>query len=218
MLASNTWACAWISVAALVFSSSVCPARDVVISSFEGGSYRDWKPTGTAFLKGPATGDQIAKLEIENATGDGLASSEIEGDKPTGTLASPVFRIERTHISFLIGGGNYERHACLNLLVGGKVVRSATGWNSDRLVPGSWDVQPWKGKQAQIQIVDEASGSWGHINVDDIVQTDHPKRPLNSQPLYQETHRPQFHFTARQWVMDRLNPGMRQEGWLNDLD
>jgi len=38
------------------------------------------------------------------------------------------------------------------------------------------------------------------------------------QLLYQESHRPQFHFTARQWAMDRLHPGMRQEGWLNDLN
>ncbi|MEU4292596.1 hypothetical protein AB0E63_30600 [Kribbella sp. NPDC026596] len=36
--------------------------------------------------------------------------------------------------------------------------------------------------------------------------------------MYGETWRPQYHFTARQFVMDRLNPGMRQEGWLNDLN
>jgi fructan beta-fructosidase len=79
--------------------------------------------------------------------------------------------------------------------------------------------EPFVGQQAQIQIVDEASGSWGHINIDRIVQTDRPERlPAVTQPLYQETHRPQFHFTARQWTSDRLNPGMRQEGWLNDLN
>ncbi|HZO84671.1 MAG TPA: glycoside hydrolase family 32 protein [Verrucomicrobiae bacterium] len=209
----------WMALAAHVLSSQVCAADDVVISSFDPGTYGDWKATGTAFEKGPASGDLITKLEIENAVGTGVASSEIEGDGPTGTLVSPAFNIQRPYISFLIGGGNYELHTCLNLLVGGKVVRSATGWNSDRLVHASWDVRPWVGKQAQIQLVDEASGSWGHINVDHIVQTDHPTRlPLNSQPLYQETHRPQFHFTARQWTMDRLNPGMRQEGWLNDLN
>ena len=37
-------------------------------------------------------------------------------------------------------------------------------------------------------------------------------------PLYQESLRPQFHFTARQWTMDRLNPGPKDEGWLNDLN
>ena len=41
-----------------------------------------------------------------------------------------------------------------------------------------------------------------------------PPRP----DLYQEACRPQFHFTARQWTLHKLNPGMREEGWLNDLN
>ncbi|MCW3098047.1 MAG: Beta-fructosidase, levanase/invertase [Chthonomonadaceae bacterium] len=36
--------------------------------------------------------------------------------------------------------------------------------------------------------------------------------------LYQEKYRPQFHFTARQWTVHALNPGMREEGWLNDVN
>jgi sucrose-6-phosphate hydrolase SacC (GH32 family) len=52
-----------------------------------------------------------------------------------------------------------------------------------------------------------------------VLLTDNPERlPVTTQPLYQETHRPRFHFTARQWTMDRLDPYMRQEGWLNDLN
>jgi len=206
-------------VAAQVGSLQVCAADDISISNFDGRSYGDWQATGTAFRRGPASGDLLGKLEIENAAGDGVASSEIEGDGPTGTLTSPSFKVERPFISFRIGGGHYERHTCLNLLVGGKVVRSATGWNSDRLIAQTWDVRPWAGREVQIQLVDEASANWGHINVDHIIQTDNPERPLVTKgPLYQEAHRPQFHFTARQWAMDRLNPGMRQEGWLNDLN
>lgn len=34
--------------------------------------------------------------------------------------------------------------------------------------------------------------------------------------LYAEKYRPQFHFTARQWTVRQLNPGQREEGWLND--
>ncbi len=34
--------------------------------------------------------------------------------------------------------------------------------------------------------------------------------------LYREKYRPQFHFTARQWTVRKLNPGQREEGWLND--
>jgi len=201
---------------ALSFSAA---SADLVVADFDGQNYGNWTATGTAFRRGPAHEGQLATLEIENAVGSGVASSEIEGDGPQGTLTSPAFKVEREYISFRIAGGNYERHTCLNLLVGGAIVRSATGWNSDGLVAQSWDVRPWAGQRAQIQIVDEASGGWGHLNVDRILQTDRPERPpVTTQPLYQETHRPQFHFTARQWTMNRLHPGMRQEGWLNDLN
>jgi sucrose-6-phosphate hydrolase SacC (GH32 family) len=195
-----------------------CSAADLVIGDFR-TNYGDWKMTGTAFSPGAAAGGLLARLEIENSLDDAVASSEIEGDQPRGTVTSPAFKIARRYLSFRIGGGDYEHHTCLNLLINGKVVRSATGWRSDRLVPASWDVSPFLGQSAQVQIVDEASGDWGHINVEHIVQTDQPERlPVVTEPLYQETLRPQFHFTARQWTMDRLNPRERQEGWLNDLN
>jgi len=107
----------------------------------------------------------------------------------------------------------------VNLLLDGKVVKSATGWRSDRLMPASWDVRQFRGRNAQIQVVDSARGDWGHINVAQVMQTDRPERfPVDAGPLYREALRPQFHFTARQWTLDRLNPGMRQEGWVNDLN
>ncbi|MDB6170861.1 MAG: hypothetical protein JWL59_172 [Chthoniobacteraceae bacterium] len=197
----------------------VCSADDLAIGDFKGPGYGDWKATGTAFQKGPASGDLLSKLEIENASGAGVASSEIDGDKPTGTLTSTEFKISKKYISFRISGGNYEYHTCLNLLINGKVVRSATGWKSDRLVSVSWEVSRFMGRAAQVQIMDEASGDWGHINVDQIIQTDKPERlPVVTEPLYHELLRPQFHFTARQWTVDRLNPGMREEGWINDLN
>jgi sucrose-6-phosphate hydrolase SacC (GH32 family) len=194
-------------------------AGDLAIGDFRGTNYGTWKQTGTAFKSGPATGGLLLKLEIENSRDQAVASSEMEGDGPTGTLTSPEFKIARPYISFRIGGGDYEHHTCLNLLMEGKVVRSATGWRSDHLVPASWDVRRYIGRNAQVQLVDEASGDWGHINVEHIVQTDEPERlPVVTEPLYQESLRPQFHFTARQWTMDRLNPRERQEGWVNDLN
>ncbi|HTI99999.1 MAG TPA: glycoside hydrolase family 32 protein [Dongiaceae bacterium] len=192
---------------------------DVAIGNLSANSYGDWKATGTAFNPGPATGDWLPKLEIENAAGNVVVSSEKEGDGPTGTLTSPEFKLERKYIAFRIGGGDYERDTCVDLLIAGKVVKRATGWRSDRLVSTSWDVSAWQGQMAQLQVVDTASGDWGHVNVAGFVQTDAPERlPVSVGPLYHEALRPQFHFTARQWTMDRLNPGMQQEGWINDLN
>jgi fructan beta-fructosidase len=206
-------------VAAILGLMPACLGADLIIGDFRGAGFGDWVTTGTAFGSGPASGSLLPKLEIESAPDGAAASSEIEGDTPTGTLTSPTFKIQRKYISFLVAGGDYERDTCVNLLVGGKVVRSATGWRSDRLVPVSWDVSSWAGQTAQVQLVDHATGDWGHINVARIVQTDVPERfPVVDQPLYRESLRPQFHFTARQWTMDRLNPRERQEGWINDLN
>ena len=36
----------------------------------------------------------------------------------------------------------------------------------------AWDVAELKGAEAQIEIVDEVTGEWGHITVDQIVQSD----------------------------------------------
>jgi fructan beta-fructosidase len=194
-------------------------AEDLPIGHFGATDYGDWQLTGTAFRSGSAPENLLPKLKIENARDHQVVSSEREGDGPTGTLTSPEFQITRKYISVLIAGGDHERDTCVNLLVNGKIVRSATGWRSDRLAPASWDVSRFAGQTARVQIVDNESGDWGHINVDRLCQTDNPERlPTVTGPLYQESLRPQFHFTAREWTMDRLNPGMQQEGWLNDLN
>jgi len=195
------------------------PAADLNIGRFGETNFGDWTLTGTAFDSGPLTVDQAAHWGIENARDQSVITSKQTGDGPTGSLTSPEFKIKRKYISFLVGGGDYEHDTCVNLLINGQVVRSAIGWRNDRLVPDSWDVSSFAGKKARVQILDQATGDWGHINVDQILQTDAPERlPLNTGPLYQESLRPQFHFTARQWTMNRLNPGTQQEGWVNDLN
>ncbi|MDT7798728.1 MAG: fructan beta-fructosidase [Actinomycetota bacterium] len=194
--------------------------EDIVVADFEGADWSGWTVQGTAFGAGPVRGyARLASMDIAAFHGDGVASSESGGDGPTGTITSPEFTIRRRYLAHGIGGGDYEYVTCLNLLVDGEVVRSATGRTSDTLVPGSWDVAEFAGRRARIQLVDTATGDWGHVNADHVVQTDRPEvPPANTQPLYGETWRPRAHFTARQWAMNRLEPGQRQEGWLNDLN
>lgn len=192
---------------------------DVTIGEFEAADFAPWTAEGDAFSKGPARGSLPAELGIRGVRGVGVASSERDGDGPTGTLESPPFVINRRHLAFAIGGGRYERDACLDLVIDGKVVKSATGDNRDDLIPQSWDLARYRGKTARLRIVDRATGSWGHVNVDHVVLADAPERAsVITQPLYRETFRPQFHFTARQWTVDRLNPQRREEGWINDLN
>jgi sucrose-6-phosphate hydrolase SacC (GH32 family) len=157
---------------------------DILIADFEGEDYGDWKVTGDAFGRGPARGTLPNQMPVTGFLGKGLVNSFHGGDKSTGTLTSPAFKLQRNYIKFLIGGGKHPGHTCINLLVGGRVVRTATGPNdrsggSEHLDWHSWDVAEFTGKTAVIQIVDTATGGWGHITVDHIVQTDRkPPRVL----------------------------------------
>ena len=160
--------------------SRVSAADDIVIADFEGETYGAWKVTGDAFGPGPAHGPLPGQMNVEGFTGKGLVNSFHHGDGGTGSLTSPEFKIERPYIRFLIGGGHDPDKLALNLLVAGKKVRSSSGSNSqpggsENLEPGSWDVAEFLGKMATIEIVDQATGGWGHINVDQIVQTE--KKP-----------------------------------------
>ncbi|MBN1418184.1 MAG: GH32 C-terminal domain-containing protein [Planctomycetes bacterium] len=154
------------------------PARDdILIADFEGETYGEWKATGEAFGPGPARGTLPNQMEVSGFLGEGLVNSYFKGDDTTGTLASPSFRIQRKYINFLIGGGMHPKEACIDLIVDGKVVRTATGPNdkpggSERLDWYSWDVAALEGKVAAIEIVDRRKGGWGHINIDQITQSD----------------------------------------------
>ena len=56
----------------------------------------------------------------------------------------------------------------MRLLVDGRVVHSATGRNQERLRTVRWDVSPFHGHPARLEIVDQATSSWGHIQVDEV--------------------------------------------------
>ena len=150
---------------------------DMVIADFEGTTYGDWTVAGEAFGPGPAQGTLPNQMSVDGFLGKGLVNSYFHGDRTTGTLTSPEFVIKRKFISFLIGGGGWPGQTCMNLLVDGRSARTATGPNtqpggSEHLDWSQWDVSEFAGQKAVIQIVDDATGGWGHINVDQIVQTD----------------------------------------------
>ena len=160
---------------------------DIVIADFEGPTYGDWKVEGTAFGKGPAHGTLPGQMPVEGFEGHGFVNSYNGGDDSTGILTSPPFKIERKFINFLIGGGGWTNETCINLLIGGKAVRTASGTNteaggSEALSPDSWDTSDLIGKTAVIQIVDNRKGGWGHINVDQIVQSNR-RAPVSTAAL-----------------------------------
>ncbi len=182
-------------VVGVLFQTLAGGTEDILIADFEGKDYGAWKVEGTAFGPGPARGTLPGQMEVTGFKGKGLVNSYYGGDQSVGTLTSPPFTIERDYLCFLIGGGGYKGQTCINLLVDGKIVRTATGPNthpggSERLSWHCWDVRDLKGKTAIIQIVDARRGGWGHINVDHIIQTNRKRqeRPATRTILIQKAY------------------------------
>jgi len=157
-------------------------SRDILIVDFDCDTYGDWKVEGDAFGSRPAEANVSPRNRVVGHWGKGLVNSFLGGDVPTGRLTSPPFTIERKHINFLIGAGNHEGETCLNLTVDGKTVRSTVGPalkndnNEEILDWYSWDVAEFTGNQATLQIIDNCSRGWGHINVDHVFQSDEPRK------------------------------------------
>ena len=168
----------------LAATSSSLLAQDILLSNFEETNYvwlsgGVWTATGTCFGSGPARDTLPNQETVDGYLGNGFVDTYLNGDASTGTLTSPSFTIQRNYIKFLIGGGSYRGEGGfggetrVDLLVGGQVVQHAAG-------PGEWEHLDWEqwdvggllGQTAQIRIVDTATGGWGHLDVDEIVESD----------------------------------------------
>lgn len=148
------------------------PRPKIVVMDFEGPDYGDWEVTGEAFGKAPAHGTLASQQSVSGFLGGGLVNTFLGGDSPHGTLRSPALTIMRKYINFLIGGGSHADETCINLLVDGQIVRTATGKDNEKLEWHFWNVEDLQGKTARLEIVDRHSGGWGHINIDQIEMAD----------------------------------------------
>ncbi|MFO0829583.1 MAG: GH116 family glycosyl hydrolase [Phycisphaerales bacterium] len=156
---------------------------DVTVADFESGTYQGWSSTGDAFGKRPRTKDDIKDYQGDvNMQGRYTANTHetrngedvTQADRHIGTLTSEPFKLERDWLRFRIGGGNHSGQTCVNLLVDGAPVRTATGHNNNRMRLDHFDVREFVGREARIQLVDAWTGSWGQIGADDFVLTDSP--------------------------------------------
>lgn len=166
----------WIGLASTVFA-----ADDLLIADFEGDTYGSWKVAGEAFGPGPAKGNLPGQMAVSGYEGERLVNSFFQGDGTTGKLTSPEFTIERPWINFLLGGGQHQDQLVVKLLVDGEAVLTSSGSNaepggSEALDWESWDVSRFLGKKGTIEIIDNATGGWGHINVDQITQSDQRRK------------------------------------------
>ncbi len=150
------------------------PSGDVVIfDDFENG-YAKWTITGSAFGSRPAEGTLADQQQVSGYMGSHLVNSYLDGDHTVGDMFSEPFVVNHEYVSFMIGGGYHPGLTAIELIVGGEVVQSATGRNSEQLMWHNWDVSAYVGQSAYLRIVDEVTGEWGHINIDHICFTTAP--------------------------------------------
>ncbi len=143
-----------------------------VVSGFESSAYDPgWTTTGSFTGTGPSF--EYLPGMVGNAVLDTFAGG---GDPATGTITSPAFTLDRNHLHFLLAGGNHPPgspgQTSIALLVNGQVVRTATGDDTGVLKPIDWDVSALQGQSAQVQVIDQATGAWGHIMADQLLLSD----------------------------------------------
>jgi fructan beta-fructosidase len=161
-----------------------------VFADFENG-FGDWKIEGDAFDNAPATGAVDGQQAVDGFLGKGFANS------------------------FHVGGGAHDTNTCINLIVDGKVIRSAEGDAAERLDWKSWDVADLKGNNAHIEIVDRWTEGWGHINVDQILFSDKPAKPATNPALWADYGRD--FYAAVSWSDVPKEDGRRVWlGWMSN--
>lgn len=140
-----------------------------VFADFEGADWGDWTVTGTAFGTQPAIGNLPDQQSVNGFVGKGFVNSYHKGDGSTGKLLSPEFTINKKYINFLIGGG-IGNSLTIKLIVEGEELFSTQAVkNQETLRWKGWNVSSKIGQKAHIEIIDNATGGWGHILIDQIV-------------------------------------------------
>ncbi|MEQ9409689.1 MAG: PSD1 and planctomycete cytochrome C domain-containing protein [Fuerstiella sp.] len=147
---------------------------ETIFEDFESTALDGWEVSGDAFADGTAAGTLPGQQPVSGFQGQRLVNSWRGSDRPQGALRSAEFSVTLPFISFYIGGGAHKDNTCVNLVVDGRTVRTATGRNNEQLLPESWDVSEFLGRTARIEIIDHSTEAWGHINVDHIVFGSHP--------------------------------------------
>lgn len=165
------------------------PAGDLLFNGFEvpdGSTLADAGWTGTGDLAPsfqPATsgGDYYIGAKRINTWETGSTP----GDDRQGTLTSPEFTLTRSFVSLLVGGGQRSPETGqvleAQLLVDGNVVRTLAGDDAGQLNWKGWDVSEFAGRAAQLRIVDQATGGWGHLTLDHVMLTDQASVPRSDE-------------------------------------
>ncbi|MDX3225165.1 GH32 C-terminal domain-containing protein [Streptomyces sp. ME19-01-6] len=108
-----------------------------------------------------------------------------------------------------------SQETSVNLIVDGKVVRSATGAGSETLDWASFDMRPYAGQKAQLQIVDMNTAGWGHLLADQFTAADAPAKSVVQRADWADYGKD--YYAAVSW--ENAPGGKRYMiGWMNNWD
>ncbi|MGB7324893.1 MAG: glycoside hydrolase family 32 protein [Rubripirellula sp.] len=218
---------------AILLAASTAHADELLFpnADFESGTLEGWTVDGEAFKVQPTRGDNTAARNREPANMQGTwwiggyekyngkqgKPGATAGDSLTGTLTSREFTIKQPYITFRVGAGHLPGKVGVKLLVDGQTIELATGVDDETMVMHSSDVKAFVGKTARLQIFDNETGGWGHINADDFRGTAKPSPDTTNEFAftgeisasaypsvgYDQPNRPQFHFMSKKnWIND----------------
>jgi hypothetical protein len=149
-----------------------------MLFDFEQGHLRGWDIEGTAWSKrpvrGPVRGQGPVPDRVSRWRGRYFVTSMHGGDRATGMLTSPSFRITGGRLTFRMAGGR-DPSLRIELVIAdgtsaGKPMHTATSdIDGERMREVSWDVRPFQGQEARLVLVDQATGAWGHMSADDFL-------------------------------------------------
>ncbi len=163
---SKSWSMLGLAVSALTLNAAVF--------DFESGNLQGWKVVDGTF---EVVVSDRAKQHHDNkpyVKGGRWFVSTLEtrrgypDDGQTGVIESPTVRLAGPKITFKIGGG---RNQCFFALIDratGKELAREVGNNAQPLVTKSWDVPAAVGKDVFFRVVDEGTGGWCHLTIDDV--------------------------------------------------
>lgn len=144
---------------------------DLRDGSFEQSAWGRWTATGRAFGQGPVHDTPTNQTFVNGWRGWRYASSYAgtHNDAGTGSLRSQPFVVSSEGMSFLIAGGADAEKLGVRLRVNGQVVLRAAGNNTEGFRRVFWDLRPWRGQRAVIEVEDSSTEAWGHVMVDDFL-------------------------------------------------
>ncbi len=144
---------------------------DTTRIDFEADRPEGWTAAGTAFEEWPMRGPRQGQGELVGSSGRLINTFHPDlGNRATGSLRSAPFDLVGDALLLRVAGGRDPFRLRVSLLIDGAPVFEATGNEGDMLSRREWDIRPFRGRQAVLEIVDSSRNDWGYIAVDDIVQ------------------------------------------------